>query len=117
MPRIVQNDDEATKYVNEQVAAHKVVVFSKSYCPYCVKVSDKKLAYFELNIYIYIYIIDNLKHNLFQAKNLLKQLNANAHEIELDLMDSGKFMESIIRIINTTVSNALATAVPIRVNS
>ena len=38
MAKFLHSDEEATKYVQEQVNAHKVVVFSKSYCPYCVKV-------------------------------------------------------------------------------
>jgi len=35
----VANSEEATNYVNEQIKNQYVVVFSKSYCPYCVKVT------------------------------------------------------------------------------
>jgi L-lactate utilization protein LutB len=41
MARLVNDAEEALKYVEEQIEAHKVVVFSKSYCPYCVKVNKR----------------------------------------------------------------------------
>jgi len=58
MPRLVNNVDEAGKYVDDLIKAHKVVVFSKTSCPFCTK-----------------------------AKNLLKELNAVAHTVELDKLD------------------------------
>jgi len=59
MPRLVNNAEEASKYVDDLIKAHHVIVFSKTTCPYCTK-----------------------------AKNLLKELNAKAHTIELDKLDS-----------------------------
>ena len=38
----------AKNFVNEQLNAHKVVVFSGSYCPYCVK-AKKALSNYKIN--------------------------------------------------------------------
>jgi glutaredoxin 3 len=40
--------EAAKNFVNEQLNSHKVVVFSGSYCPYCVK-AKKALANYKIN--------------------------------------------------------------------
>ena len=40
--------EAAKKFVNDQLNSHKVVVFSGSYCPYCVK-AKKALANYKIN--------------------------------------------------------------------
>ncbi|KAG0200672.1 thioredoxin reductase [Mortierella sp. GBA30] len=53
--------------VDEIIANNAVVVFSKSYCPYCTK-----------------------------AKNLLIQLGVKAHVIELDELDNGAAIQAYL---------------------
>lgn len=40
MTRLVNNSEEAEKYVDDLIQQHAVMVFSKGYCPYCVKVFE-----------------------------------------------------------------------------
>ncbi|KAH9564104.1 hypothetical protein CY35_04G006400 [Sphagnum magellanicum] len=53
-------EDNATQFVNDAIAVNRVVVFSKSYCPYCQR-----------------------------AKALFKQLNEEPYIVELDLREDG----------------------------
>ncbi|KAG0270807.1 hypothetical protein BGZ95_001507 [Linnemannia exigua] len=53
--------------VDAIIAANAVVVFSKSYCPYCTK-----------------------------AKNLLTKLGVNAHVLELDNEDDGSAIQAYL---------------------
>ncbi|KAL0477782.1 GRXC4 [Acrasis kona] len=57
----------AAEYIDEQLKGNKVVVFSKSYCPYCTK-----------------------------TKQLFKQLNVDAKVIELDQRDDGADIQSAL---------------------
>lgn len=37
---LVKTEGMASAYVDNLISSHKVVVFSKSYCPYCTKAKD-----------------------------------------------------------------------------
>jgi glutaredoxin 3 len=65
-------------FVNEQIANSKVVVFSKSYCPYCTR-----------------------------AKNLLKEQGLEFTLFELDNMKQGSEIQSILKELSgqSTVPN------------
>ncbi|KAF9119613.1 glutaredoxin [Mortierella sp. 14UC] len=53
--------------VDAIIAENAIVVFSKSYCPYCIK-----------------------------AKNLLSQLGVDAHVLELDNLDDGSAIQAYL---------------------
>jgi len=54
-------------FVESEVKNHKVVVFSKRYCPYCTK-----------------------------AKNALKEVGADFHVVELELRSDGGVIQDIL---------------------
>ncbi|KAG9067852.1 hypothetical protein KI688_011441 [Linnemannia hyalina] len=56
--------------VDAIIAAHAIVVFSKSYCPYCTK-----------------------------AKNLLESLGAKAFILELDNVDNGAAIQAYLQTL------------------
>jgi glutaredoxin len=57
MGSIAQNAGEALAKVNDLIKAHKVVVFSKSYCPYCDRVKDLLK---QLSVQFYALELDNI---------------------------------------------------------
>lgn len=56
------------KYVDETIDTHEVVVWSKSYCPYCKK-----------------------------TKALFKKLNVEFHAVELDQVDNGDKIQAVLK--------------------
>ncbi|XP_050218979.1 glutaredoxin-C4 [Mercurialis annua] len=56
-----------SKFVKKTIAAHKIVIFSKSYCPYCKK-----------------------------AKAVFKELNQKPYVVELDERDDGNLIQNAL---------------------
>ncbi|XP_067846744.1 glutaredoxin 2 [Heptranchias perlo] len=61
------HDDAALKFIRNQVLRNCVVIFSKTYCPYCTK-----------------------------AKNLFEEIGANFKAIELDQRSDGDYIQNIL---------------------
>ncbi|KAG6649259.1 hypothetical protein I3843_07G196300 [Carya illinoinensis] len=59
--------ESASAFVKKTISSHKIVVFSKSYCPYCRR-----------------------------AKNVFKQLSQVPHVVELDERDDGSDIQDAI---------------------
>jgi len=73
------------EYVMEEIKSHKVVIFSKSYCPYCTKTKDL--------------FLDTLKVN-------------DAKVIELDKLSNGKSIQNTLAKITgqSTVPNVFVNS-------
>ncbi|QCE13504.1 glutaredoxin-C4-like [Vigna unguiculata] len=73
-PTFLQSSVSASsvgKFVDETINSHKIVIFSKTYCPYCKR-----------------------------AKGFFKQLNQVPHVVELDERDDGaKIQDVLINIV------------------
>ncbi|RDX66748.1 Glutaredoxin-C4, partial [Mucuna pruriens] len=61
------SDSSVGKFVDETVTSHKIVIFSKTYCPYCKR-----------------------------AKAVFKELNQVPHVVELDEREDGSKIQDIL---------------------
>ncbi|KAH8267912.1 hypothetical protein KR026_010798 [Drosophila bipectinata] len=66
-PKIVDMSSKQAKFVENTIASHKVVIFSKTYCPYCT-----------------------------MAKEPFRKLNVDATIIELDGNPDGNEIQSVL---------------------
>ena len=100
---VATNATEALAKINTIIAGNKIAVFSKSYCPYCVKVCEfpfsvdlfprvlKWLCKFrwlrQQNCYNGCILEINEYFLILQVKDLFKQLSAEFFPVELDQLN------------------------------
>ncbi|OMO56996.1 Glutaredoxin [Corchorus capsularis] len=65
--RLAKANNSASAFVQNTIFSNKIVIFSKSYCPYC-----------------------------FRAKRIFSDLNEKPHVVELDLRDDGGQIQYVL---------------------
>ncbi|XVF17973.1 hypothetical protein REPUB_Repub10bG0171400 [Reevesia pubescens] len=65
--RLAKANNSASAFVQNAIFSNKIVIFSKSYCPYC-----------------------------FRAKRIFSELKENPYVVELDLRDDGAQLQYVL---------------------